>query len=200
MVPYVPWFRVPEDPHNGPGIGLLDNVCGLGCDIKFECAMWVWFLSKNDHSFEKPQMEIAELRSVISMYREEKSNLSARVQEQQSTIQKQGIAIRDLSKKMEEHKRVFEQALHEKEQEFKELLVSYDTLSTKLKKYDESWIKDSQYLIPSWKVDRSVVQQISQQYLGVGAWGVLYSGEFNNERVAIKYAHRDYYKFQAQLR
>ncbi len=46
-------------------------------------------------------------------------------------------------------------------------------------------------MIPSWKVDRSVVQQISQQYLGVGAWDVLYSGEFNNERVAIKYAHRE---------
>ncbi len=54
----------------------LSNVC-----LHF-FSFFYGFTDKNDHSFEKPQIEIAELRSVINMYREEKSNLSARVQQQ----------------------------------------------------------------------------------------------------------------------
>ena len=42
-----------------------------------------------------------------------------------------------------------------------------------------------------WNIPREQVQNISKVEIGRGAWGVVYSGTFRGERVAIKQAHRD---------
>ena len=43
----------------------------------------------------------------------------------------------------------------------------------------------------SWNIPREQVQNIAKVKIGRGAWGVVYSGTFRGERVAIKQAHRD---------
>ena len=43
----------------------------------------------------------------------------------------------------------------------------------------------------TWNIPRAQIQGISKQEIGHGAWGVVYSGTFQQEPVAIKYAHKD---------
>ena len=43
----------------------------------------------------------------------------------------------------------------------------------------------------SWNIPRAQIQSISKKVIGHGAWGVVYSGTFQQEPVAIKYAHKD---------
>ena len=43
----------------------------------------------------------------------------------------------------------------------------------------------------AWNIPRAQIQGISKQEIGHGAWGVVYSGTFQQEPVAIKYAHKD---------
>ena len=45
--------------------------------------------------------------------------------------------------------------------------------------------------IESWKVSRAEIQRIHKKQVGYGAWGVVYSGKFRGEDVAIKTAHRE---------
>ena len=42
-----------------------------------------------------------------------------------------------------------------------------------------------------WKIDRSEINTIPKKQIGSGAWGVVYSGHFKGESVAIKIAHRE---------
>ena len=81
--------------------------------------------------------------------------------------------------------------------------MTIEKLNDKLKAYDnmydESWIQISQDSVPSWKIDRSVLICIPQTYLGVGAWGVVYSAEFKGEQVAIKHAHRELLRVQGTV-
>ena len=42
-----------------------------------------------------------------------------------------------------------------------------------------------------WDIPRSLIQSISKREIGHGAWGVVYSGSFQGQPVAIKHAHRD---------
>ncbi len=137
----------------------------------------------NDHNTENSihQAEIVGLKSEIELKIKENSDLSASPPEKLSRIQQ-------LSKELEQHK----QALKRKEKEFEELQASHDKLTTELKKYedlhDESWLNES---VPSWQVERAVVKNISQQYLGVGAWGIVNSGEYRGQKVAIKHTHKE---------
>ncbi len=121
------------------------------------------------------------MKSEIELKTKENSDLSASLQEKLSRIQQ-------LSKEQEQHK----QALKRKEKEFEELQASHDKLATELKKYedlhDESWLNQS---VPSWQVERAVVKKISQQHLGVGAWGIVNSGEYKGQKVAIKHTHKE---------
>ena len=50
-----------------------------------------------------------------------------------------------------------------------------------------------------WKIDRSELKRTPQTYLGVGAWGVVYSAEFKGEQVAIKHAHRELLSLQGTV-
>ena len=43
----------------------------------------------------------------------------------------------------------------------------------------------------SWNIPRAKVRKISKSEIGHGAWGVVYSGTFQGEHVAIKIAHRN---------
>ena len=43
----------------------------------------------------------------------------------------------------------------------------------------------------AWNIPRSQIQGISKQEIGHGAWGMVYSGTFQQELVAIKCAHKD---------
>ena len=52
-------------------------------------------------------------------------------------------------------------------------------------------IQSSTDNLQSWNIPRTAVQSIAKREIGRGAWGVVYSGTFRGERVAIKQAHRD---------
>ena len=97
--------------------------------------------------------------------------------------------------KKEEEITVNMQVIASKEKEGKEFQSTIKKLNEKLKAYDnmydESWIQMPQDSVLCWKIDRSVLKSIPQTYLGVGAWGVVYSAKFKGEQVAIKYAHKE---------
>ena len=71
--------------------------------------------------------------------------------------------------------------------------TTIQNLSAKLMKeyekaHDSTWLEVSKTSMP-WKIDRSTIKQIPQKKIGVGAWGEVFSGHFQGEPVAIKYAH-----------
>ncbi len=43
----------------------------------------------------------------------------------------------------------------------------------------------------SWNIPRAQMKSIAKHEIGHGAWGVVYSGTFQGQRVAIKHAHRE---------
>ena len=45
--------------------------------------------------------------------------------------------------------------------------------------------------LQSWNIPRAEIQGIAKREIDRGAWGVVYSGTFRGERVAIKQAHRE---------
>ena len=95
------------------------------------------------------------------------------------------------------------QVIASKEKEGKNFQLNIEKLNEKLEAYenmhDISWIQISQDSVPSWKIDRSVLKRIPKTYLGVGAWGVVYSAEFKGEQVAIKHAHRELLNVQSTV-
>ena len=93
------------------------------------------------------------------------------------------------------------QVIASKEKEGNDFQSTIEELNTKLEAYDidESWIQISQDSVPSWKIDRTVLKLIPQTYLGVGAWGVVYSAEFKGEQVAIKHAHKELLSIQGTV-
>ena len=48
-----------------------------------------------------------------------------------------------------------------------------------------------QSLTGTWKVPRAEIRRIAKREIGRGAWGVVYSGTFRGECVAIKQAHKE---------
>ena len=68
-------------------------------------------------------------------------------------------------------------------------------LQQKVKSSDDGMhftqIQSSTDNLQSWNIPRTAVQSIAKREIGRGAWGVVYSGTFRGERVAIKQAHRD---------
>lgn len=93
--------------------------------------------------------------------------------------------------------------LFTKEKELNAQLSTIENLTAKLKHYeelcDDSWLKMSRDSTSAWKIERSIVKRIPQQHLGVGAWGIVYSGEFQGEQVAIKHAHKELLRVQGTV-
>ena len=127
------------------------------------------------------------------------SSLSSMVQEKNDTIQK-------LTTKLQDQQESIKKADHNisrKDSQIKNLSDTIKTMTVKMKRYedlhDESWLEVTRNSSLSWRIDRSEIERIPHEHLGVGAWGIVYSGHFHGERVAIKYAHRELLKIQGTV-
>ena len=138
------------------------------------------------------------------------SSLSSMVQEKNDTIQKlttklqeQQESMKKADSKKENEIKNLSDIISRKDSQIKNLSDSIKAMTVKVKRYedlhDESWLEVTRNSSLSWKISRSEVESIPREYLGVGAWGIVYSGHFNGERVAIKYAHQELLQIQGTV-
>ena len=108
--------------------------------------------------------EIESVKIKLSRLQSEIRNLSTALQDKERIIQRNSAQIADLQQKVN---------AGEDRSQFTLLQSSIQSKAD------------------SWSIPREQVQSISKQKIGHGAWGEVYSGTFQGERVAIKIAHRD---------
>ena len=118
------------------------------------------------------------LQTVLTMLRKENKTMRKEIDMKNAAIQ--------------EMKEAYESDLKKLSDNIREKNTTIQNLSAKLKKYEKShdstWMEVSKTSM-SWKIDRSTIKKISQKEIGVGAWGKVFSGHYQGEPVAIKYAH-----------
>ena len=107
--------------------------------------------------------EIENVKRRSSQLQSEIRNLSTALQDKERIIQRNTAQIADLQQKVD--------AVEDTGQ-FTQLQSSIQSKAD------------------SWSIPRVQIQSISKQKIGHGAWGEVYSGTFQGERVAIKIAHR----------
>jgi serine/threonine protein kinase len=110
--------------------------------------------------------------------------LEEKVQKQQRTIQAQENEIRAKQGEAAANIRAKELDIQRKSEQIAELQQKVDA-------YDSEQIQLSLGNLQSWNVPRAQIRSILEHEIGRGAWGVVYSGTFHGERVAIKQAHKD---------
>ena len=155
-------------------------------------------LQKSEEKLQKSEEKLQKSEEKLQKSEEKLQKSEEKIQKNEEKLQKSEEKIQKneemLQTKVEEIKSHL-QVIASKEKEGKDFQSTIEKLNEKLKAYDnmydESWIQISQDSVPSWKIDRSVLKSIPQTYLGVGAWGVVYSAEFKGEQVAIKHVHKE---------
>ena len=80
-----------------------------------------------------------------------------------------------------------------KEDEIQQISMQIADLQKKIDSEDRRFaqIQLTAMKAESWNIPRAEMQKISKREIGHGAWGVVYSGTFQGEHVAIKIAHRN---------
>ena len=104
--------------------------------------------------------------------------------EAQAQIAALSIELQDKDAEMQVEMSKSSQLLSEAHAQIKEL-------NTRLQDDINSEHTHYQLAAESWNIPRAEMQKISKRVIGHGAWGEVYSGTFQGERVAIKIAHRD---------
>ena len=152
------------------------------------------------------ETNISSLSSMVQEKNDTIQKLTTKLQDQQESMKKADHNIEEqkksLSKKENEIKNLTD-IISRKDSQIKNLSDSFKTMTVKVKRYedlhDESWLEMTRNSSLSWKISRSEVESIPREHLGVGAWGIVYSGHFHGERVAIKYAHQELLQIQGTV-
>ena len=143
--------------------------------------------------------KIQDMTQLLASKETDISSLSTMVQEKNDTIQKLTTKLQDQQESMKKA----DHNISRKDSQIKNLSDTIKMMTAKMKRYDdlhdESWLEVTRNSSLSWKIDRSEVERIPREHLGVGAWGIVYSGHFHGERVAIKYAHREVLQIQGTV-
>ena len=143
--------------------------------------------------------KIQDMTQLLASKETDISSLSTMVQEKNDTIQKLTTKLQDQQESMKKT----DHNISRKDSQIKNLSDTIKMMTVKMKRYDdlhdESWLEVTRNSSLSWKIDRSEVERIPREHLGVGAWGIVYSGHFHGERVAIKYAHREVLQIQGTV-
>ena len=148
-------------------------------------------ISNNSHLYDKKRRSSQLL-----------DEAQVQIKELSITLQDKEHAIQTKDTEMENVKRRLSELLGEAQAEIRELKATLqDKEHTILAKEDEiqrnsiqmadEQIQLASIKTESWNIPRAEMQKISKREIGHGAWGVVYSGTFQGERVAIKIAHRN---------
>ena len=121
-------------------------------------------LQVKECAIQAKDSEIENVKRRSSQLQSEIRNLSTALQDKERIIQRNSAQIADLQQKVN---------AGEDTGQFTQLQSSIQSKAD------------------SWSIPRVQMQSISKQKIGHGAWGDVYSGTFQGERVAIKIAHED---------
>ena len=132
----------------------------------------------------------------IESVKKRSSQFQSEIKELNSTLQVKERAIQAKSSQLQSEIRNLSTALQDKERIIQRNSAQIADLQQKVNAgEDTGQFTQLQSSIrskaDSWSIPRVQMQSISKQKIGHGAWGDVYSGTFQGERVAIKIAHED---------
>ena len=132
----------------------------------------------------------------IESVKRRSSQFQSEIRELNSTLQAKERAIQAKSSQLQSEIRNLSTALQDKERIIQRNTAQIADLQQKVNAGEDAG-QFTQLQSPirskadSWSIPRVQMQSISKQKIGHGAWGEVYSGTFQGERVAIKIAHED---------
>ena len=145
-------------------------------------------IKRLQHILQSYDLEIQELTS---------SNIALQT-ELQHTIQINNLKLQDLKELLTNKDSEIghlSNTIREKNYVIQQKNNSICTLSLTVERYEqlhaESWLELTGTSVVPWKIDRSIIRSIPQHCIGKGAWGEVYSAQYQGEQVAIKYVHED---------
>ena len=125
----------------------------------------------------------------IESVKKRSSQFQSEINELNSALQVKEDAIQAKSSQLQSEIRNLSTALQDKERIIQRNSAQIADLQQKVNAEDSTLLQSSK--ADSWSIPRVQMQNISKQKIGHGAWGEVYSGTFQGERVAIKIAHED---------